>query len=679
MAINRYFTPAQLPTGQDYFKLPFNELYTALGAKQKQQDEANAQMSQYAEVASKLQGLQPDQQRVYDINDEINKLSESLSNTDLTSPEGKINLLKAKNKIRNYFGANGEATAIMSNLEARRSYEKKVDEFIQHNKDVDPNYKNKAMAYFDEEFAKKGGTGSLNPNTKSYNRYNTEDLSYVNIDDVLDKAVQGNIADVISNSVESPDGQGYLVKYGNETKQVTYNDIVKQATEKALADPNISSHISQGTRFGYYNNNDFDVNNALTQVKDKNGNLSTVPNNRLGFTLDRLGRKYGFLEKKHVKDMSSDATALHNMTAKKEDGNQYYDDIDGATWIMNPFGDDVTNAGNWVSKVFGNTTPKYSAWSKKVTEASKNYEKLKSQVETNIKNNVVDVGLNEAFKQAETDYNTLNLINKKLDESYEATRTNLSGGFKMKFNDPEVQAKYDLFFNSKQQQVNYHNKAKYFEENFDKLAKTLTTKQRSVKITDNNLLDREIQTGVSSQKGKQVFANNGVQLNADFSIPTGYVTQNSRGVMNQSYSYFSDEKEAKKAGVKVTELTGEEANSDINKSIKENKNLTVSVAQYPKDSKVYRVPTYTEPTTYTKNKYSNLTYTPDEQKIANDLNYAVNEGKGGIIQIAPEVTLHVDSKSDYSPYVITVVENGKSHEKRFKDEISAIKVANKLK
>lgn len=318
MGINRFFTPSQLPVGQDYFKLPFNELYTALGAKQKQQDEARTKNAELQAEADKVKALEPDQEEAFAINQKFKDSIDKLSNQDLTGPEGKMATRALMQMGREYFGPNGRATAINNNYNARVAYEKKLDEYIKANKDVDPHYKDYAMTHFDKEYALKGGIGQLDPKTKSYNQYKGEDLAYVNVDDVLDKAVQGNIADVKANSTESPDGKGYLVKYGNETKYVTYDDIVRQATEKALADPTISSHIQQGNKFGYYKPNDFDISNAFATTKDAKGNIVKIPTNRLGMTLDRLGRKYGFSEVKNTKDMSSDATALYNDKKKTE-------------------------------------------------------------------------------------------------------------------------------------------------------------------------------------------------------------------------------------------------------------------------------------------------------------------------------------------------------------------------
>lgn len=677
MGVNRYYSPAQLPTGQDYFKLPFNELYTALGAKQKQQDDANAKNLATLDAVDKLQSLDPDSNERYQINDTFKSMVDNLTNMDLTSPEGKLGTQQLTQKAREVFGANGRGTAIANNYLARVNYEKKLDEYLKANKDVDPNYKTKALAYFDNNYAAKKGIGQLNAN-KSYNKYDTEDLSYINVDDVLEKAVSGNISDAISNSVENPDHKGYFLKKGTKNEWVSYEDIVAQATEKALSDPSIASHVGQGTKFGYYGQNDFDFKNAITTTKDAKGNVSRTPNNRLGMILDRLGRKFGFNKSEYSQDYSSDATWIHG--DDKEDKGQYYDDIDAATWNTNPFGEDVTNAGSWVSRLFGNTTPKYQAWSKKINTSKSNYEKLKSQVETNNKKNVVDIGLNNALKQAETDYNSLQLINSKLDKLYSETQKNIDKPLtKLKFDDPEVQARYDIVYNNKLKTINTTDKAKFFEQNFDKIASQITTKQKGIRIQDNDLYNQEIRAGLSSQKGKQVFSNNGEQLNADFTIPTGVITRNTRGIMNLSYGYFSDEKEAKKAGIKVVEMTGEEANSDANKAVKEDKSVTVAFAQYPKDATVYRVQTLSEPTTYTKNKYDAMLYTPSEQKIANDLNYNINAGLGGVHQISDHVTIFSDSDSKQSPYSIVVTDNGKSKTYRFESEEQAIKMANKLK
>lgn len=318
MGINRYFTPAQLPTEQEYFKLPFNELYTALGAKQKQQDEARTKNAELQAEADKVKALEPDQKRAFEINEMFKNKINELSGRDLTNPEGKMATRALMQMGREYFGPNGEATAINNNYNARVAYEKKLDEYVKANKDVDPNYKTKALEYFDHDYKfNKKGIGQLNSN-KSYNKYDTEDLSYVNIDDALEKAVTGNIADAIDTSVENPDMKGYFLKKGSKHEWVNYNDIVAQATEKALADPNIGSHIKQGTKFGYYGQNDFDLKNAITTTRDAKGNIIHTPNNRVGLILDRLGRKFGFDKISSSQDYTSDATALYYDKKKAE-------------------------------------------------------------------------------------------------------------------------------------------------------------------------------------------------------------------------------------------------------------------------------------------------------------------------------------------------------------------------
>lgn len=45
MEVNRYMVPAELPTGQEYFKLPFNELNAALASKQATYDKSEAEVS----------------------------------------------------------------------------------------------------------------------------------------------------------------------------------------------------------------------------------------------------------------------------------------------------------------------------------------------------------------------------------------------------------------------------------------------------------------------------------------------------------------------------------------------------------------------------------------------------------------------------------------------------------
>lgn len=311
MGINRYFTAAQIPTGQEYFKLPFNELYTALGAKQKQQDEARAKNAELQAEADKVKALQPDQEEAFAINQKFKDSIDKLSNQDLTGPEGKIATRALLQMGREYFGPNGRATAINNNYNTRALYEKKVDEYIKANKDVDPAYKLAAMNHFDKDYETKGGIGQLNSN-KSYNKYDSEDLAYLNVDDVVEKAVEGNISDSYDTSVENPDNKGYFLKKGTKNEWVKYEDILQQAYEKVLADPAIGSHIKQGIKFGYYGKDDFDIKNAITTTKDANGNIIHTPNNRLGLIGDRAARKKGFSKYAYNQDVTSDATFLHN-------------------------------------------------------------------------------------------------------------------------------------------------------------------------------------------------------------------------------------------------------------------------------------------------------------------------------------------------------------------------------
>lgn len=95
MAIGPGFVPAQLPTGQEYFKLPFNELLAGLSAKQKQFDTAEDEKNKVLEELLKVNPyFQPHK-------DYLNKYSTDLySNIDNLTNQYQGDISKALPEIR---------------------------------------------------------------------------------------------------------------------------------------------------------------------------------------------------------------------------------------------------------------------------------------------------------------------------------------------------------------------------------------------------------------------------------------------------------------------------------------------------------------------------------------------------------------------------------------------------
>ena len=104
--INRYDVPAQMPTGQQFFQLPYNELAMALASKQKAYDEQEAEMAKNQAFLADLKSGYRTAGLPQEIQKEYNDKFQSYVGQDLTKPEikrafvGDIARLKSDPRLR---------------------------------------------------------------------------------------------------------------------------------------------------------------------------------------------------------------------------------------------------------------------------------------------------------------------------------------------------------------------------------------------------------------------------------------------------------------------------------------------------------------------------------------------------------------------------------------------------
>lgn len=100
MELNRYDVPIQQATGQDYFKLPINEMMGVLANKQKAQDEAKEDIFKQQAILNSLQ----DGFHTKGLSDELRQkytpILSNLYNTDLNSREGRNAMYSVKSQLQ---------------------------------------------------------------------------------------------------------------------------------------------------------------------------------------------------------------------------------------------------------------------------------------------------------------------------------------------------------------------------------------------------------------------------------------------------------------------------------------------------------------------------------------------------------------------------------------------------
>jgi len=98
--VNRYDVPAQMPTGQQFFQLPYNELATALMSKQKAYDTQEAEITKNQTFLADLKEGYRTSGLPQEIQDEYNTKLQNYINQDLTDPNVKRSLVQDLSKLK---------------------------------------------------------------------------------------------------------------------------------------------------------------------------------------------------------------------------------------------------------------------------------------------------------------------------------------------------------------------------------------------------------------------------------------------------------------------------------------------------------------------------------------------------------------------------------------------------
>jgi hypothetical protein len=116
MALNRYDVPAQQATGQEYYKLPINEMLGVLAMKQKKRDDDLSKLQDLSGLLENIKSLDPsvpgaatDRQLHQNIVNNVRNDVNDLYNIDVSTKEGNQELYKRINNIKRYFDPSGDA------------------------------------------------------------------------------------------------------------------------------------------------------------------------------------------------------------------------------------------------------------------------------------------------------------------------------------------------------------------------------------------------------------------------------------------------------------------------------------------------------------------------------------------------------------------------------------------
>lgn len=101
MSVNRYDVPAQMPTGQQFFQLPYNELATALMSKQKSYDTQEAEMAKNQAFLADLKSGYRTAGLPQEIQQEYNSKFENYIGQDLADPNVKRSLVQDFAALKN--------------------------------------------------------------------------------------------------------------------------------------------------------------------------------------------------------------------------------------------------------------------------------------------------------------------------------------------------------------------------------------------------------------------------------------------------------------------------------------------------------------------------------------------------------------------------------------------------
>lgn len=245
MAINRYNLPAEQPIAQTYVPLPYQEILAATEAQQKAYDDLEAQRQALADTD--FYALDPDLDYVTNMQNtmlaDVEKVGEAYATGDLRQARKLYNDIdrKWKKELNPLTGLTGAA---MAQYDKRAEFYKQILE----NKDLNPTQRQKAMEYFDKEYATKGGVG-LDP--KNMGSYSTEELAkWINPTEWADKYGKGFLSDMNAEVAVGPNG-GYIIKRKGTHEYVSDQEIQNTLLKYAQADPEMMAWLEQGERMGY--------------------------------------------------------------------------------------------------------------------------------------------------------------------------------------------------------------------------------------------------------------------------------------------------------------------------------------------------------------------------------------------------------------------------------------------
>jgi hypothetical protein len=203
MAIGPGFVPAQLPTGQKYFELPFNELLAGISAKQKQFDEVDDTKNKIFDDLLKVKPFyESDKQYVQQVQ---NKLSTNVDNIinkyqgDLTKARPEIQ--KLAREINQELTTGNLATVNYNTAEAAKIMEdvakaKEKQEFGQYSEVIGqfPNFYQRQQMQLKDALDEQGNLKKLGFN--GIHRQANQELETNNLfTDIVANAVQNKLYD----------------------------------------------------------------------------------------------------------------------------------------------------------------------------------------------------------------------------------------------------------------------------------------------------------------------------------------------------------------------------------------------------------------------------------------------------------------------------------------------------
>lgn len=262
MAVNRYNLPAQQPLINTYQPLPFKELLAAGQSVQSQKDLIEQQRQALADT--NFYALDPDIDYVTGQQQQL--LSDTDSITDLYSTGNIRDAKRAYNEIARKWKKElnpltGRTGKSMANYDNRAAYYKSLKE----NKNLKPFQIQKAMDFYDKNYADQGGVGEDLRNMQGYNHEELED--YLDWSDFMmnhGKEVRASIdayADVSFGGYDEAGNPQYVYK-----KKGTNEELAPEEIYRALVGDNYNqgilgglvggsgrakAYLEQGSRIGY--------------------------------------------------------------------------------------------------------------------------------------------------------------------------------------------------------------------------------------------------------------------------------------------------------------------------------------------------------------------------------------------------------------------------------------------